>query len=77
VTFDDGQILTIRVYWDQASVLQQLKVLSSRKGVPICGIDQVEVLRNPQTVRLNVWSQNAAAAATTAPKVCSVSQTRI
>jgi hypothetical protein len=69
--FDDGQILSVRIYWDQASVLQQLKVLSSRKGIPIRGIEQVEALRNPQTVKLNVWNENLAPVATTAPKVCS------
>jgi len=68
VVFDDGQILSVRIYWDQASVLQQLKVLSSRKGIPIRGIEQVVALRNPQTVKLNVWNENLAPVATTAPK---------
>ncbi|KAI9279043.1 hypothetical protein BC943DRAFT_363949 [Umbelopsis sp. AD052] len=66
--FDDGLILSVRVYWDQASVLQQLNVLSTRKGIPIRGIEQVEALRNPQTARLNTWGDNSAPAAAVSPK---------
>ncbi|CAM0140286.1 unnamed protein product [Umbelopsis sp. WA50703] len=67
VVFDEDKILSIRVYWDQASVLQQLKVISSRKGIPVRGVEQVEALRNPDTVKLNVWKENSAFAAPQSP----------
>lgn len=67
VVFDEDKILSIRVYWDQASVLQQLKVIASRKGIPVRGVEQVEALRNPSTVKLNVWSENSAFAAAQSP----------
>ncbi|KAJ2957600.1 hypothetical protein NQZ79_g6730 [Umbelopsis isabellina] len=72
VVFDEDKILSIRVYWDQASVLQQLKVIASRKGIPVRGVEQVEALRNPSTVKLNVWNENSAFTAAQSPLKVSI-----
>ncbi|KAG2174899.1 hypothetical protein INT43_005961 [Umbelopsis isabellina] len=76
VVFDEDKILSIRVYWDQASVLQQLKVIASRKGIPVRGVEQVEALRNLSTVKLNVWNENSAFATAQSPDKSSDQKSR-
>ncbi|CAO3597986.1 unnamed protein product [Absidia cylindrospora] len=46
-TFEDNLISSIRIYWDQASVLKQLGVISERNKWPVIGAEQVVALRNP------------------------------
>ena len=44
--FTDGKIRSLRVYWDQATVLKQLEIVGSRgRGWPITdGSSQVELV---------------------------------
>ncbi|CAO3618816.1 unnamed protein product [Cunninghamella echinulata] len=46
VIFDNDLIKTIRVYWDQASVLKQLRVIPDRNKWPIIGAEQVNVFHS-------------------------------
>jgi len=48
-SFKGDKISTLRFYWDQASVLKQLKVISLREhsGWPVLGAEQVQFLRDP------------------------------
>ncbi|KAI9300443.1 hypothetical protein BJ944DRAFT_273037 [Cunninghamella echinulata] len=46
VIFDNDLIKTIRVYWDQASVLKQLRVIPDRNKWPIVGAEQVNVFHS-------------------------------
>ncbi|CAO3616793.1 unnamed protein product [Cunninghamella blakesleeana] len=47
VSFENNLIKTIRVYWDQASVLKQLKVIGDRNKWPIIGVEQVNIFHTP------------------------------
>ncbi|KAI8092971.1 uncharacterized protein BX664DRAFT_348219 [Halteromyces radiatus] len=43
--FENDLIARIRIYWDQASVLKQLNVISQRNKWPVIGAEQVNALR--------------------------------
>jgi hypothetical protein len=46
VVFKDGKIRSIRVYWDQATVLKQLEIVGARgRGWPITdGTSQIDLI---------------------------------
>lgn len=48
------------MYWDQASVLKQLRVVSERNKWPVRGSEQVDVLRAPQSIQLNPFAPEQA-----------------
>ncbi|KAI8073377.1 hypothetical protein BC940DRAFT_291179 [Gongronella butleri] len=41
--FEDNLIRSVRYYWDQASVLKQLRLISDRNKLPVLGVEQVGV----------------------------------
>ncbi|KAI8328911.1 hypothetical protein BC941DRAFT_406265 [Chlamydoabsidia padenii] len=45
--FENELIASVRIYWDQASVLKQLGVISNRNKWPVVGAEQVDALRSP------------------------------
>ncbi|RUP45590.1 hypothetical protein BC936DRAFT_147976 [Jimgerdemannia flammicorona] len=52
-SFIGERISSVRVYWDQAGLLRQLKVIGERQRWPIRGIEQVDALRKPHLIQLN------------------------
>ncbi|KAI7885733.1 hypothetical protein K492DRAFT_190691 [Lichtheimia hyalospora FSU 10163] len=57
-TFSGDQISVLRVHWDQASVLKQLRVISDRNKWPVRSGETVDALRNPTSVPLNPFAPN-------------------
>lgn len=57
-TFSGDQIAVLRVHWDQASVLKQLRVISDRNKWPVRSGETVDALRNPTSVPLNPFAPN-------------------
>jgi carboxymethylenebutenolidase len=47
VKFRDGKLAHEHIYWDQASVLQQLGLLTDPK-LPVCGAESARKVLNPQ-----------------------------
>ncbi|CAG8517462.1 9292_t:CDS:1 [Acaulospora colombiana] len=60
--FEGERIISIRVYWDQASVLKQLKLISDKNSWPIVAERQVDALRDISGAHLNPFSRNDLAA---------------
>nr|CAG8519923.1 6339_t:CDS:2 [Entrophospora candida]CAG8554275.1 10879_t:CDS:2 [Entrophospora candida] len=56
--YEGDRISSIRVYWDQASVLKQLKLISEKSPWPVLTDKQVDALINPPNVHLNPFSKN-------------------
>ncbi|KAI8145642.1 hypothetical protein BJV82DRAFT_601724 [Fennellomyces sp. T-0311] len=67
-TFDGELISVLRVYWDQASMLKQLRVITDRQKWPVRGGDAVDALRNPASVVLNPFAPNDSLASPPPPK---------
>ncbi|KAI9317589.1 hypothetical protein BX666DRAFT_2026863 [Dichotomocladium elegans] len=65
--FVDDKISTLRVYWDQASVLKQLRVISERNKWPVRGEETIDALRTPNLVALNPFAPNDDLAAPVSP----------
>ncbi|KAI9492842.1 hypothetical protein BDB00DRAFT_909343 [Zychaea mexicana] len=64
-TFEGDLISVLRVLWDQASVLKQLRVITDRQKWPVRGGEEVDALRNPSLVQLNPFAPNDALASPT------------
>ncbi|CAG8565924.1 2193_t:CDS:2 [Paraglomus brasilianum] len=52
-TFENDRISSIRLYWDQASVLKQLRLISDKSSWPIVGERQIDTVRDMATAHLN------------------------
>ncbi|CAG8467487.1 14683_t:CDS:1 [Acaulospora morrowiae] len=61
-TFEGDRIISIRIYWDQASVLKQLKLVSDKNSWPIVSEKQVDALRDISSAHLNPFGRNDLAA---------------
>ncbi|KAI9262180.1 hypothetical protein BDA99DRAFT_560053 [Phascolomyces articulosus] len=57
-TFEGDLISVLRVYWDQASILKQLRVITDRQKWPVRGGEQVDALRTPSSIILNPFAPN-------------------
>ncbi|CAG8465030.1 7476_t:CDS:2 [Paraglomus occultum] len=54
-TFENNRISSIRLYWDQASVLKQLKLISDKNSWPIVGERQIDAVRDITRAHLNPY----------------------
>lgn len=46
VRFRDGKLAHEHIYWDQASVLKQIGLLTD-DGLPVCGVESAKKIRGP------------------------------
>ncbi|RHZ57891.1 hypothetical protein Glove_382g37 [Diversispora epigaea] len=61
-TFENDRICSIRVYWDQASALKQLKLISDKNSWPIISERQVDALKDISSAQLNPYGRAELAA---------------
>jgi hypothetical protein len=61
-TFEGDRIASIRVYWDQASVLKQLKLISEKSSWPIVTEKQADSLTNIANAHLNPFGKTVLSA---------------
>ena len=66
-TFEGDLISVLRVYWDQASILKQLRVITDRQKWPVRGGEQVDALRTPFNVQLNPFAPDESLASSSPP----------
>jgi hypothetical protein len=60
--FEGDRISSIRVYWDQASVLKQLKLISEKSAWPIVTDKQADSLTNIASAHLNPFGKTVLSA---------------
>ncbi|CAG8438700.1 8720_t:CDS:2 [Ambispora leptoticha] len=56
-SFDLNRISSIRIYWDQASVLKQLKLITDKNSWPIVGERQIDGIRDVTNAYLNQFGK--------------------
>uniref|UniRef100_A0A1D1Z6B5 Hematological and neurological expressed 1-like protein n=1 Tax=Anthurium amnicola TaxID=1678845 RepID=A0A1D1Z6B5_9ARAE len=56
-SFEGDRISSIRVYWDQASALKQLRLISDKNSWPIVGDRQVDAVRDISSSHLNPFGK--------------------
>lgn len=56
-SFEGDRISSIRLYWDQASALKQLKLISDKNSWPIVGEKQVDAVRDIASAHLNPFGK--------------------
>ncbi|CAG8700123.1 16522_t:CDS:2, partial [Cetraspora pellucida] len=56
-TFEGGKISSIRVYWDQATVLKQLKLIGDKNTWPVLGERQLDAVKDTSNAILNPFGR--------------------
>ncbi|RGB43998.1 hypothetical protein C1646_250970 [Rhizophagus diaphanus] len=56
-SFEGDRISSIRVYWDQASALKQLRLISDKNSWPIVSDRQVDAIRDISSAHLNPFGK--------------------
>ncbi|RIA98491.1 hypothetical protein C1645_812549 [Glomus cerebriforme] len=56
-SFEGDRISSIRVYWDQASALKQLRLISEKNSWPIVGDRQIDAVRDISSAHLNPFGK--------------------
>ncbi|RIB17058.1 hypothetical protein C2G38_1465450 [Gigaspora rosea] len=56
-TFEDDKISSIRVYWDQATVLKQLQLIGERNSWPVLGVRQIDTVKDISNALLNPFGR--------------------
>lgn len=62
-TFEDDKISSIRVYWDQATVLKQLQLIGERNTWPVLGERQIDTVKDISNALLNPFGRIESTAA--------------
>ncbi|KAF7727324.1 hypothetical protein EC973_007633 [Apophysomyces ossiformis] len=50
--FEGDQIASLRIHWDQACILKQLRVITDKNNWPVRGVEQLEALRSIKSTQL-------------------------
>ncbi|KAG9307771.1 hypothetical protein G9A89_023336 [Geosiphon pyriformis] len=66
VTFDNDRISSLRLYWDQASALKQLKLITNKSSWPVTAERQIDAVRDITSAYLNPYSKPLLSAGLTA-----------
>ncbi|KAG0174751.1 hypothetical protein DFQ28_002393 [Apophysomyces sp. BC1034] len=54
--FQGNLIASIRIHWDQACILRQLRVITDKNKWPVRGVEQVDALRSLGSTQLNPFA---------------------